>query len=358
MSQAAHPTFAYVGCFTVSPGARKTGNGKGISVYRIDRDTQAWTLVQVCATLPHPAFLALNRDKTALYSAHGDGVQISAYSIDRRTGKLTFLNHQPTRGHNGHHLTIDPANRYVLLDKGAGIAVFPINADGSLAPFCENVEPAYESPRGKVTVGCTHQVVFDPSGRFVIVPERNRDKVLVYAYNARNGTLAANDPPYMASKDWAGPRHIAFHPSWPLAYVINETDSTVTAYNWDSLSGELSPFQIIATTPADFSGENMGSEVAVAPSGKFVYASNRGHDSIAIFSVDAYGALKLEGWEASRGKTPRFFSLVCGGSVMYVANQDSDSIVAFKVDDSSGKLTPTGQLVETGTPTCIAFAYH
>ena len=360
MAQALHPSFAYIGCNTVNPGARKTGNGNGISVYGIDRGTQAWTLVQVCAGIPNPGFLTINRDATFLYSAHGDHPEVSAYSIDRKTGQLTFLNLQRTDGPNPQHLAIDSANRYIVLDKATGVTVFPINDDGSLARFCDNFEPAHgpDSPRGDIAP-CTHQIAFDPSGRFVIVPDRNLDKIHVYKFDAASGRLTGNDPPSVASRPWAGPRHIAFHPSASFAYVVNETDSTVTAHRWNASRGVLDPFQVIAATPAGFSDENTGAEIAVSPSGKFVYASNRGHDSIAIFSVDpADGALELVGWESTQGKTPRFFTLDSSGGMLYAANQDSDSIVFFSVDEKSGKLTATGQRVETGTPTCIAFSYR
>jgi 6-phosphogluconolactonase len=362
MPQFEHPTYAYTGCNTVKDAAaRKTGNGNGISVYRIDSRTRAWTLVQVCEALPNPGFLVINRSETFLYSAHGDFGELSAYAIDRQSGKLTFVNQQPTDGHNSRHLTISPDNRHIVLNKGTGVAVFPIKSDGSLAPYCENFEPPLgpDPARGKELAPCPHQIVFDPSGRFVIVPDRNLDKVHVYRFDAASGKLTPNVPPSAASRAWAGPRHIDFHPSRPLAYAINETDSTVSAFHWNAERGELAPFQVIATTPAGYSGKNSGSEIAVAPSGKFVYASNRGHDSIAVYSIDAAdGSLRLVCCEPSQGKTPRFVTFDASGSVLYAANQDSDTIVFFSVDDGSGKLTPTGQTVETGTPTCIIFRYH
>ena len=357
----AHPTFAYIGCDTVNPGARKTGNGNGISVYRIDQTTKAWMPVQVCATLPNPGFLAINRAETRLYASHGDHDRISSYSIDRQTGKLTFLNQRPTDGHNSRHLTIDPAGRHVVLNQGKGIAVFPINTDGSLAPYSDNFMPpqGLRPPRGVNIAPCPHHIVFDPSGRFVVVPDRNLDRIHVYQFNAASGKLTAHEPPYAASRDWAGPRHIAFHPAGQLAYVINETDSTVTAYHWDCEHGELQPSQVIVTTPPSYTGKNSGSEIAVAPSGRYVLASNRGHDSIAVFSANvADGTLTLAYCDSSLGKKPRFFTFDSSGSLVYAANQSSDAIVFFSIDANTGKLTPTGQIVETGSPTCIIFGYH
>jgi len=352
--------FAYIGCFTTQ---KRNAHGKGISVYRIDQSTGAWTLIQVFDTVPNPGFLSLDRQHRLLYSAHGDGAEICAYSIDKPTGRLELLNRQPTGGDNGAHLTVDPTNRYVVLANGPGIAVYPINKDGSLAPFSDIVVPPGEAVphpnRKKQTGSHPHQVSFDLTGRFIVVPDHGIDKVHVYQLDALSGKLVANDPPAVKSRDGAAPRHVTFHPTKPFAYVVNELDSTVTAYNWNSKRGELRPFQVITTMPATFTGDNKPSEITIAPSGNFVYVSNRGHDSITIFSVDQNaGMLKTVCWQPTRGKKPRFFTLDPSGSLLYAANENSDSIVIFRVDDKTGKLTPTGQIVETGSPSCIVFAYH
>lgn len=352
------PMFAYVGCFTTK---ERNARGKGISVYRIDQSTGAWTLVQVLETIPNPQFISFDREQKFLYSAHGDGTEIGAYAIDRRTGKLEFLNQQPTGGKNAPHLVPDPTNRYMVLANGPGVAVFPINKDGSLAPHSDVVVPPGEpGPHRKGQNGPhPHHVLFDPSSRFLAAPDKGVDRVHIYRLDLSRGKLVANDPPSVRSRSGAAPRHVAFHPTRPWAYVVNELDSTVTAYHWNSERGGLKPFQVIPTTPTTHTGDNTGSEIAVAPSGSFVYASNRGHNSIVIFAVDeTTGMLDPVGWESTRGETPRFFTLDASGNLLYAANLNSGSIVVFRVDRKSGKLTSTGQIVETGSPSCILFARH
>jgi 6-phosphogluconolactonase len=181
--------------------------------------------------------------------------------------------------------------------------------------------------------------------------------VLIYRLDAASGKLVANDPGYVRTRKAAGPRHMAFHPTQPWAYVANELDSTVAAYTWNSESGEFKPFEVITTLPTNYTGNNSPAEIFVAPSGKFVYVSNRGHNSIAIFSVDpASGELAQVGWESTRGKTPRFFALAAGGTMLYAANLESHNIVAFRIDQQTGKPAATGQVIETGSPSCILFS--
>lgn len=348
--------FAYVGCFT---SQERNARGKGISVYRIDQSSGAWTLVQVLETISNPQFISFDREQKFLYSAHGDGTEIGAYAIDGQTGKLTFLNQQPTGGRNAPALLPDPTNRYMVLANGPGLAVFPRNKDGSLAPSSDTVVPAGEpGPYRKGQNGPhPHHVLFDPGGRFIAAPDKGVDRIHIYRLDLSNGKLVANDPPAVRSRSGAGPRHVAVHPTRPLTYVVNELDSTVTAYHWNSERGELKPFQVIPTTPATYTGDNTGSEIAVDPAGNFLYASNRGHNSIVIFAIDqAEGMLNAVGWESTQGKTPRFFTLDASGNLLYAANLNSDSIVVFRVDRQTGKLTPTGQIVETGSPSCIVLA--
>jgi 6-phosphogluconolactonase len=352
----AFPAFAYIGCFT---SAARKASAKGISVYRIEQ-SGAWTLQQTLETVPNPQFIAFDRQQRFLYSVHGDGTEVSAYSIDKASGRITFLNKQATLGKNSTHLTPDPSNRYIVIGNGPGIAVFPINPDGSLAPLTDMVPaPGEVGPhRNQSAAGAhPHYVSFDPSGRFLVAPDRGVDRIHIYRLDGSTGKLVANDPPFAKTRTGAGPRHLAFHPAKPWAYVCDELDSTVTAYGWDSERGALTPLQVIPTLPDTFMGNNQPAEIQVAPSGNFLYVSNRGHDSIAIFSIDlANGRLAPIGWEPTRGRTPRFFTLDPTGSLLYAANLESDNIVTFRVDEVSGKLAATGQVVPTGSPSCIIFA--
>src|SRR5262249_40063158 len=203
---------------------------------------------------------------------------------------LRFLNRQPTNGNNSTHLTPDPSNRYIVTGNGPGVAVFPIDGDGSLKPFTDMVPaPGPVGPhRNQSGAGPhPHCVAFDPSGRFLVASDRGTDRILIYRLDPSTGKLAPNDPAFAATRRGAGPRHLAFHPSKPLAYVCDELDSTVTAYNWSAERGEFKAIQVIPSVPDTFMGNNEPAELEVAPSGNLLYVSNRGHDSIAMFSIDA-----------------------------------------------------------------------
>jgi 6-phosphogluconolactonase (cycloisomerase 2 family) len=328
-------------------------------VYRIDPDG-AWTLLQTLDTVPNPQFIAFDRQQRFLYSVHGDGTEVGAYAIDKPSGRIKRLNTQPTKGNNSTHLAPDPSNRYIVIGNGPGVAVFPINPDGSLSAFTDMVPATGEVGPHRNQTGAgphPHYVSFDPSGRFLVAPDRGTDRVLIYRLDAATGKLAANDPAFARTRRGAGPRHLAFHPTKPWAYVCDELDSTVTAYAWNSERGELKAFQVIPAQPDTYMGNNSPAEIQVAPSGNFVYVSNRGHNSIVTLSVDpATGRLAPVGWEPTQGRTPRFFTLDPTGSLLYAANLESHNIVAFRVDQTTGKLTPTGRIVETGSPSCIIFA--
>ena len=352
--RAASPLFAYIGCFT---SAQRNARAKGISVYRIDQ-SGTWTLAQTLETVPNPQFIAFDRQQKFLYSVHGDGTDVSSYAIDKPSGMITFLNKQPTSGNNSTHLTPDPSNRYIVIGNGPGVAVFPINPDGSLAPYTDMVPAQGEVGPHRNQTGAgphPHYVSFDPSGRFLVAPDRGVDRIHIYRLDLSSGKLVPNG--FARTRPGAGPRHLAFHPSKPWVYVCDELDSTVTAYAWDSERGELKAFQVIPSLPMNYIGGNSTAEIQVAPSGKYVYVSNRGHNSIVIFSVDAAnGMLAPVGWEPTQGRTPRFLTLDPTGSLLYAANLDSDNIVTFRVDQQTGKLTPTGQIIDTGSPSCIIFA--
>lgn len=349
--------FAYVGSFTTE---KRKARGKGISVYRIEPASGAWTLVHALNAVHNPGFLALDRRQRFLYAAHGDSGEVSSYAIDKATGRVALLNRQPTEGDNSPHLTVDPENRYVVLANGPGVAVYPINGDGSLAPAsCILVPPGEPGPyrREQGHGAHPHQVLFGSGGRFFVAPDKGVDRVHVYGIDYAKGKVVPGDPPFVKTRYGAGPRHIAFHPEGRYAYLINELDSTVTAYRWDAGRGTLDPFQVITSLPTDYTGDNTGAEIAVAASGAFVYASNRGHNSVVAYAVDPQnGTLSHVGWVSTQGRKPRFFTLDPSGSLLYVANETSDTIVEFRVDRNSGKLAPTGQVIETGSPSCIVFA--
>jgi 6-phosphogluconolactonase (cycloisomerase 2 family) len=359
------PLFVYVGCYT---SKERRGRGEGISVYRMDPLSGSWTDVQLVKGLANCSFLALDREKRFLYSVHGDGEQATAFAIDKATGHLTLLNQQSTGGKNGVSLAVDATNRFLVVGNYSSgtVAVLPIVGDGkgdgtgngTLAPLSHLVALSGEPGphRDEQASSHPHDVRFDRGGRFVVVPDKGLDKVFVYRLDTASGKLVANDPPAVKTRPGAGPRHVDFHPSQPYAYVINELDSTITTYSFDTERGDLKPLQVISTLPPDFTGNNTTAEIAAAPSGRFVYGSNRGHHSIAIFSINpASGVLSPVGWESSRGLTPRFFALDPTGTFLYAANQDSDTIVTFRVDQTTGELLATDQVIKTGSPSTIVF---
>ena len=349
--------FVYVGCYTTK---QRNARGEGINVYRMDRASGAWTHLQLVRDLVNPSWLTLDGQQRFLYSAHGDGEVVTAFGIDKSTGQLKLLNQQATGGKNGVRIAVDSTNKYlVCANYSSGtVAVLPINSDGSLAPLSDLASPPGKPGphRSRQDSSHPHDTLFDRQGRFVVVPDLGLDTVFVYKLDTASGKLVANDPPSVTTRPAAGPRHVDFHPSKPYAYVINELDSTIATYRFDPERGELKAMQVITTLPPAFTGDSTTAEIAVAPSGRFVYGSNRGHDSLAIFAVDqATGVLAPVGWEPTQGKTPRFFAIEPSGTFLYAANQDSDTIVTFRVDQATGKLAPAGQVVKTGSPSTIVF---
>jgi 6-phosphogluconolactonase len=348
---------AYVGGYTAK---ERNGRGEGVNVYRVDPGSGTWSHVQLLPDIANPSWLTLDRAGRVLYAAHGDGTEATAYAIDPSSGRLRVRNRQPTGGKNGVRLGIDASDRYlVCANYSSGtVAVLPIEADGSLGALRDLV-PLEGKPgphRTEQTSAHPHDVAFDPRGRFFLVPDKGLDAVFVFRVDEASGKLRPGTPPSVAIRRGAGPRHAGFHPTAPYAYVLNELDSTLTTHRFDPDGGGLSPLQVVTTLPPTFTGNNTTSEIAVAPSGRFVYASNRGHDSIAIFRVDeATGTLAPVGWEPTQGKTPRFVALDPSGALLYAANQDGDTIVAFRVDPQGGTLTPTGQVVRVGSPSSIVF---
>ncbi|MGN6820296.1 MAG: lactonase family protein [Sphingomonas sp.] len=350
------PGFAYVGCRT---SRERNARGDGISVYRIGADG-GWQRVQLVGDLVNPSYLAFDRSRRFLYTVHGDGSEASAFRIDPASGQLTFLNRVTTGGRNPVHLMPDPSNRFMVVANHivadgvkSGIASLPIGEDGRLGapvdivPFEGKIGPhRVEQPFPK-----PHQVEFDPSGRFIIVPDKGCDRVLVFTIDAAGKLHQVDATP---ARETSGPRHVAFHPTVPYAYIINELDSTVVAYRFDRRSGALRPFQVVSALSEDFTGNSRGSEIAVSRDGRYLYASNRGADTVSTFAIDrADGRLHWKGWVPAGGKTPRFFAL--RGDRMVVANEEGHNIVRFAIGVDG---MPQGPVVvaETGSPTSIVFS--
>ena len=345
---------AYVGSFTT---ATRNAHGEGLSVYHIDPVSSRWSRVQLLAKEVNPSYLALDPRRPVLYSVHADANQVSAFRIDEHSGELTLLNRQSSGGDNPVHLALDPSGRFlVVANYGSGsVAVLSVNRDGSLGPRTDLAilkgEPGPH--RTEQAVSHPHQCQFDSGGRFVVVPDKGLDRLFVFRLDGAKGVLVPAGPPSVKTRAGAGPRHAGFHPRLPYAFVINELDSTIATYRLAN-SGVLDPLQILPSIPATFTGDNTGSAIVVAPSGRYVYASNRGHDSIGVFRIDeSTGLLSPVAWESTTGPTPRFIGLDPAGGRLFAANQRGDTIVEFDVDQTTGTIKATGRIVLTGTPVCV-----
>ena len=288
---------------------------------------------------------------------HGDLSDITAMAIDPASGKLAVINRQSTEGKNPVHLAIDPSNRFVVVANHitSTLALLSRHEDGSLGAVIDLVklEGKIGPHRVEQPFAKPHQVEFDPSGKFIVVPDKGLDLVFTYRIDAEQGKLVLVGKPARA-REGAGPRHVAFHPGGRLAYVVNELDSTVTSYHFDPATGTLAPFQIVSAVPDAYTGNSRAAEIAVSADGRFVYASNRGDDSIATFAIEpASGRLSPIGWTATGGKTPRFFALALSDKFLFVANEDTDTIKLLKRDHTSGGLVATEQAIHVGSPVCI-----
>jgi 6-phosphogluconolactonase len=322
---------------------------------------------ELASTLANPSFLAVHPSRALLYAAcevsdfgGKNAGAVSALAIQPGSGKLTLLNRQSSQGPGPCHVSVDRGGRFVLVANygGGSIACLPIQSYGRLGAATSVVQHQGSGPNRRRQEGPhAHQILADPEGNFIFVPDLGLDKILVYRLDRSAGTLLINDPPSGATAPGAGPRHLAFLPDSRFAYAIDELDSTVTVFRYVAARGSLQALQSVSTLPPGFHGQNHPAEVAVHPSGKFLYASNRGHDSIAIFSIDAAsGKLRPIGHQPTLGKEPRHFGIDPSGKYLLAANQNSDNVVVFRIDAATGLLHPTGQSLAVPSPVCIVWA--
>jgi 6-phosphogluconolactonase len=351
---------AYIGTYT---GPKS----QGIYVARFDAATGKLSSPELAAAVKNPSFLVLDPKRPFLYavsemdSFNGQKTgAVSGFRIEASTGKLTLLNQRSSGGAGPTHLAVDREGKCVLVaNYGSGsVAVLPLAADGSLEEPSARVQHRGTSVNRERQAGPhAHFITTDPANRFALTCDLGLDKVLVYQLDAAKGLLTPNDPPAAQVEPGSGPRHLAFDPHGRFAYLINEMTATLTVFDYDAKNGTLKEVQTCSTLPDGFSGFKSGAEVQVHPSGKFVYASNRGHDSLAAFAIDRRsGRVKLVGHQSAGGKTPRHFALDPTGKWLLAENQDSDSIVVFRVDMATGGLSPAGQTVTIGSPVCVVFA--
>lgn len=351
--------FVYVGCYTEPPA----GFGQGISVFRFDPESGDLALVQTVDGVANPSFLAMDSRQRWLYAVNElDDGGVSAFIRNPDTGRLTLLNRQASHGAAPCYVSLDGSEQYALVaNYGSGtVAALPVAADGRLEPAMGVVQHEGSSLDPERQAGPhAHMIAPVPDGRLVLATDLGTDRILVYRLDAETGRLAPNDrgPEYAAAAPGAGPRHFAFAPDGRSLYVINELASTLTVHVYDGERGALRARQTVSTLPEGFDGENTCAHVAVSPDGRFVYGSNRGHDSIAIWAVDrASGEVMLVGHEPTRGEQPRNFALDPTGAWLLVANQGTGTIVAFRRDPESGMLTAAGRVTEAPSPVAVIFA--
>ena len=349
----------YIGTYTGD-------QSKGIYVSSIDLKTGALAPAEVAAEVSNPSFVAIHPNRQFLYAVNevsDTGGKptgaVTAFAIDASTGKLKRLNQQPSQGAGPCHLVVDAAGKNVLVANygGGSIASLPIASDGTLAGAASAIQHAGSSVNRQRQEGPhAHSINIDPANRFAYVADLGLDKVLIYRFDGAKGVLTANDPPFATVAPGAGPRHLAMLPGGKFAYVINELANTVTVFQVDPDHGTLKTIQDVSTLPTDFTGTSYTAEVVVHPTGKFVYGSNRGHDSIAVFAVDGKtGKLTPRGHQLTQGKTPRNFAIDPTGTFLLAENQGSNTIVVFKIAPATGILSSTGHTLDVPVPVCVRF---
>jgi 6-phosphogluconolactonase len=353
------PSKAWVFVGTYSPADQE-----GIRVFEMDLATGALTAKGGAKGVANPSFLAVHPNGRFLYAV-GEaalpgkkGGAVAAFALDPATGALTLLNLESSVGNGPCHIVVDKAGKNALVANygGGSIAALPIGEDGRLKPHSAFVQHTGSSVNpGRQKEPHAHSINLDPANRFAFCADLGLDKVMVYRFDGAKGTLEANDPAFGTVAPGSGPRHFAFHPSGRYAYVINEMLSTLTAFTYDAAKGSLTELQTLPTLPHEVKG-NSTAEVVVSPDGRFVYGSNRGHDTIATFEVDAAtGKLTAKGHAPILGKTPRNFAIDPTGDWLLAAGQGSNSVQVFRRNASTGALEPTPHRVEVPKPVCVRY---
>ncbi|HZS08595.1 MAG TPA: lactonase family protein [Blastocatellia bacterium] len=348
----------------VYTGTYTTGKSEGIYIHRMDLSSGELKAVGTAKGVVNPSFLAIDPRRKYLYAVNEIGNfggkssgAVSAFSIDQKTGELKFLNQQPSLGAAPCYVIVDHAGRFVLAANysGGNATVLPIRRDGSLGEptFMVRHKGAGKDPERQKGPHA-HCIVLDPANHYAFVADLGIDKVMIYPYDAKTGKLATERVTSAVLKPGAGPRHFTFHPDGRYAFVINELDSTLTAFAYDKSRGALRELQTISTLPGGFTGTNSCADVHVHPTGRFVYGSNRGHDSIVVFAFDEKtGKLAFVETVATQGQFPRNFAIDPTGKFLLAANQRSDNVVIFRIDPGTGRLSPTGRITEIPAPVCL-----
>lgn len=348
----------FVGTYTTS------GKSDGIYLYRMDPLTGALTRINSFKSV-NPSFLAIDRSRSNLYAvnevgeyAGKPGGGVSAFAIERGTLNLRLRNEQATQGADPCHLTIDRKGKTLLVANytGGNITALPIRSDGTLGMAIEVKQHEGSSIKEQQKGPHAHCIILDAAERYAFAADLGIDKVMIYRFDPSTGKLTLGKQPAAELQPGAGPRHLTLHPTGKYLYVINELDSTMTAFQYNGSNGTLSQIETVSTLPSDFSGVSYCADVHVSPSGKFLYGSNRGHNSIVVFEIDQRtGKLKQLEHVSTEGKWPRNFTIDPSGRFLLVANQHTDNVVTFSIDAVTGRLKPTGHVAEIPVPVCLKF---
>ena len=349
----------YVGTYT-------SGKSEGIYLHRLNLSSGELKHVATTKGVKDPSYLTLAPNRRFLYAVNEleefsgkKSGALSAFSINQETGEPTFLNQQPSLGAAPCYVTVDKTGRFVLVANyfGGNIAVLPVRRDGSLGEATDMKQGAGSSINTERQEGPhAHCIELDRANRFAYSCDLGTDKIMIFRFDSLRGRLTPNRTPWVRLKPGAGPRHLTFHPGGKYVYVINELHATVTAFAFDEKSGNLTEAQTVTTLPPDFTAANTSADIHLSPDGRFLYCSNRGHDSIAAFNVDLRsGKLTFIAHESTGGKTPRNFAIDPTGAFLLVANQKSDNIVVLRRDLRTGRLSATGHVAEVPSPVCLKF---
>jgi len=348
-------------------GTYTRGSSKGIYAARFESATGKLASIGLVAETPNPTFLAVHPNQRFLYAVNEisdyqgqKAGSVSAYSIDAVTGALTLLNRVSARGTGPCHLAVHKTGKWLFVANYAGgsTAAFPVQQDGKLGEASAFFQHAGSSVHPQRQTGPhAHMAALSPDNRLLMVPDLGLDQVLTYRLDASKGGLAPNDPPFVKMAAGAGPRHLAFRPDGKFVYVLNEMQSTVTAFAYNAAQGSMKDLQTLSTLPEGHTARNSTAEIFVHPKAKFLYTSNRGHDSIAIFRIDPKkGTLTAAERVPTQGKAPRNFAIDPSGAYLLAANQDSGNVVVFRIDQKTGGLTPAGSTLEIPFPVSLVFA--
>lgn len=350
----------YIGTYT--SGKSKS---QGIYIYKFNTETGALRPYKTVGNVVEPSFLAIDKNRKYLYAVN-ETVEyggkksgaVSAFAIDQNTGDLRFLNKQPSLGGAPCHITVSDNGKFVLVTNylGGNVSVFPIENGGNLGASIDSEQHGGAGlNRERQKAPHAHSIILDKNNRFAFANDLGIDKIMIYNFDAGNGKLETNAAqPFYQTKAGAGPRHFEFHPNGKFAFVINELDTTITSLEYDDKRGTLREIQTVSTLPAYVSGANSGADIHVSPGGKFLYGSNRGHDSIAAYQInEETGRLDFIERAWTQGRTPRNFAIDPTGKFLLAANQNSGSIVTFRIDEKTGKLQPTGNKANVPSPVCL-----